>query len=231
MADKNKARKRGIWCLETVWFDSTSNLSVRPVLELMNSLYGTPFVHRNAVTKDEFLQFLNAWMDAGSKDEQFPILMLSYHGRQGTVSLREDDGIDWDDPDSWTDSIVTLSEISERLEGRCKDRIIHFSSCSSLNVRHNDIGNFVNATGASAVSGYTKDVGWVDAMAFELIYLTEIQEAPFVKLTPTIMWNIDEALRLETQQFLDDDEALLPVDEMARGLGFNMRVLAQPARN
>ena len=233
MANRNKARKRGIWCLETVWFDSTSNVSIRPMLELLNSLYGTPFVHRNAVTREEFLFFLDAWADAGNKEEQFPILILSYHGHQGTLCLKDAETVDWDDPDGWDESIVTLEEISERLEGRCTDRVVHFSSCSGLDVTHNDISNFVNVTNASAVSGYAKNVDWVQAMAFELLYLKEIQDAPHVRLTPKIMWEINETLQVETQaieEFLDGDLGILPLAEMARGLGFNLRARAEPAR-
>ena len=232
MTDKKKARRRGIWCLETVWYQPENNLSVRPILELMNALYGTPFVHRNAVSKEEFWFFVEAWLNAEEEDEEFPILVLSYHGSQGTVSLREDHDIDWNDKDTWNESVVTLDEISRRLEDRCENRVIHFSSCSSLDVTHSDISDLVDKTGASAVSGYTKEVDWIEAMSFELIYMKRIQEAPHINLTPRIMWDVDEELRTKLEDvvpYLDEDEGFLPIRDMGRGLGFNLRVRVKPA--
>lgn len=227
--------KRGIWCLETVWFDSASNASMRPMLELVNALYSTPFVHRNAVSRDEFFYFLDAWVNAGrGTDKEYPILLLSYHGAQGTIYLKDDPDIDWSDEESWrdSDSVVTLDEIRERLAGECRDRIVHFSSCSSLDVRHDDIEDFLDQTEASAVSGYTKDVPWTQALALDLLYLEEIQTANHIKLTPKRMSEVDEQFDWTSDDVKDlaDDEGTLPTTEMRKALGFNMRFLAVPAR-
>ena len=118
----------------------------------MNALYGTPFVHRNAVSREECFYCLNAWLKSGTGDEKYPILVLSYHESQGTISLKDDDPIDWEDEDTWaeSDSIATLAEIPKVLVkqfNKCKNRIIHFSSCSSLDVGHEEIEGFLEATG------------------------------------------------------------------------------------
>ena len=229
-----KSEKRGIWCLETVWFDSESNASIRPMLELVNALYGTPYVHRNAVSKDEFFYFLEAWANSGRHREKYPILILSYHGTQGTISLKDDPNIDWSNEDTWaaSDSVVTLEEIRKRLAERCHNRIIHFSSCSSLDVRHDDIDDFLDETKASAISGYTKNVYWQQAFALDWLYLVEIQVASRGDLTPSLMSEVDDELDMALATIktdYDDSEGYLPTTEMRRGLGFNMRFRAVPA--
>lgn len=232
----DRSAKRGIWCLETVWFDSESNASMRPMLELVNSLYGTPFVHRNAVTRDEFFYFLDAWVNVGRGSErEYPILILSYHGSQGTICLKDDPTIDWSDDESLgvSDSVVTLDEIQQRLAGQCRDRVIHFSSCSSLDVRHDNIEDFLDQTEASAISGYTKEVPWTQALALDLLYLEEIQTANFVKLTPKRMSEVNEEFDWtsgDIKDHFDHSAGYLPSSDMRKALGFNMRFLAIPAR-
>ena len=233
---KKKAEQRGIWCLETVWFEPESNASMRPMLELVNALYGTPYVHRNAVSREEFLYFLEAWAQAGrdkEDEEKYPVLVLSYHGLQGTISLKEDPDIDWADEDSWagSDSLVTLDEIRDALAGRCRDRIVHFSSCSSLDVAHADINDFLDTTGVSAVSGYTKDVPWTQALALDLLYLEAIQKANFFKLTPVRMSEVYDQFRWTSEDLssLPENDGYLPTAEMVKRLGFNMRVRNVPA--
>lgn len=230
-----KSDKRGIWCLETVWFNSESNASMRPMLELVNALYGTPYVHRNAVSRDEFFYFLDAWIDSGrGNDKDYPILILSYHGSQGTICLKDDPTIDWSDEDTWdaSDSIVTLEEIRNRLSERCRNRIVHFSSCSSLDVRHDDIDDFLDETEASAISGYTKDVPWTEALALDLLYVEQIQTANHVRLTPAIMAQVDNEFDWTSNDIkssLNEGDGHLPTTDMRRGLGFNMRFRAVPA--
>ena len=233
-ADKRVTAQRGIWCMETVWFNSESNASVRPMLELIGALYGTPYVHRNAVSKEEFLYFLDAWSKSGKGDEKYPILVLSYHGTQGTISLKDDDTIDWDDEDSWaaSDSIVALNEIRDVLTDKCRNRVIHFSSCSSLDVGHDDINQFIDTTGASAVSGYTKVVPWVQALALDLLYLEAVQTAKHVHLTPVRMSEVNEEFKWTSEDIrnsLPEDHGYLPTAEMVKRLGFNMRVRTVPA--
>ena len=231
---RRKSEKRGIWCLETVWFDSESNASMRPMLELINALYGTPYVHRNAVSRDEFFYFLEAWVNSGSGAEKYPILVLSYHGSQGTISLKDDPNIDWSDEETWaaSDAVVTLEEIRERLAQQCHNRIIHFSSCSSLDVGHDDINDFLNETEASAISGYVKDVPWTHALALDVLYLDEIQTANHVNLTPALMSEIDDDFDFTLATIktdYDESEGYLPTTEMRKGMGFNMRFRAVPA--
>lgn len=235
MIPTSKIAQRGIWCLETVWFDTASTASVKPMLELINALYGTPYVHRNAVSREEFFYFLDAWLSSdkhgGGLRERYPILILAYHGNQGTICLKDDNTVDLDDDESWDESVVSLDEIQEVIDGRGNNRIIHFSSCSTLNVRHDDINQFIDTTGVSAISGYTKEVEWTHSLVLDLLFLEAIQEWKNVKLTPGLMSDAYYNFRRTAEELdeLPDEEGWLPTVEMIERLGFNLRVRSVPA--
>ena len=48
--------------------------------------------------------------------------------------------------------------------------IVHFGSCSTLNTTEKNITDFINRTGCALISGYKKDVPYIDSSAFELLY-------------------------------------------------------------
>lgn len=56
------------------------------------------------------------------------------------------------------------------LEGKLNGKIVHFGSCSTLNTTESNITDFINRTGCSFVSGYKKDVPYIESSAFELLY-------------------------------------------------------------
>lgn len=58
MAEPRKSR--GVFCIETVWYETEDHTSMRPVLELLrDGKLRVPFVHRTAITKDEFTFYLS----------------------------------------------------------------------------------------------------------------------------------------------------------------------------
>ena len=215
----NPAFKRGIYCIETVWFDDTSNMSMRPVLDYLHARFNTPYIHRNAITKDEFLGHLDIWSLLPAKDVQYPILLLSYHGTTEGIVLREivDDDLLWDeDQNDWVipdEYVVSLQEIAE-IVGNCRDKVLHFASCSTVDVGNDVVENFLDETNASAVSGYREEVVWGDSLAFDMLYLEKVQLARYVKLTPKIMKQVS------------DDLKELPYSELRENLGFSLRVPA-----
>ena len=79
-------KHRGVFCIETVWYASEDHTSMRPMLELLRDGYlSTPFVHRTAVTKDEFSFYVEEWLSL--KAQEYPVLYLGYHGEGGSIDL------------------------------------------------------------------------------------------------------------------------------------------------
>ena len=120
------------------------------------------------------------------EDEQYPILILAYHGNTDGIWVTDQpEEVETEDEDE--SPVVQLQDIAKFLEGRCKNKVVHFASCSTINVSNSTIGEFLETTGASAVSGYAEAVDWTWSMAFDLLYLQAIQEAPHKYLSPKLM--------------------------------------------
>ena len=158
-----KGKRRGVYCIETVWFGTKDQTSVRPMLQLLNSSFlRVPFVHRTAQTKNEFKINLKKWLQL--RPSEFPILYLSYHGKKGRIEFPDENG-----------SEMTFNSVGRSLAGKCKFRVVHFASCSTLNLSGDAAQQFLRSTKASAVSGYRKDIDWMESMALDLLLLESLQ--------------------------------------------------------
>ena len=179
-----KSKRRGIYCIETVWFGTKDQTSVRPMLQLLESSFlQVPFIHRTAQTKREFQLNLRKWLEL--RPSEFPILYLGYHGRPGKVEFEDENG-----------SEMTFNSVGERLSklGRCNYRLIHFASCSTLNLSDNAAEQFLNKTDASAVSGYMKDVDWMESMALDLLLLESLQFGGNKQITSDVVKSCRDGL-------------------------------------
>ena len=220
------ARLRGIFCIETVWSDGTSRISMRPMLQWLHDAYGTPFLYRDAISIEEFFLHLNVWkeMKCGSVggDTQYPILVPAYHGdADGIWVTDQPEEVDTDDNDD--SSFVQLDDIADHLRGSCKNKVVHFASCSTINVSNSAIGEFLETTRASAVSGYAKEVDWTWSMAFDLLYLEAIQRARYQYLSPARMKEVSD--NLKDEHWAEP----YPYDAVRKRLGFDVRERTKPA--
>jgi len=160
--------KRGIFCLEGDWWRSLKRApSVRPILELLNQpeVSNIPFIYRDIGTKEELLYYLRKWTLKAHQD--YPILYLGFHGAPGLLYVGER---------RYGGGTCTLDELEECLQGRCHDRILHFGTCSTINLNGNRLNRFLRETNALAMSGYRIDVDWVLSAAFELIMFSSMVE-------------------------------------------------------
>ena len=160
---------KGVFCLEIGnWYESlTDGTSVKPALKLLATAPSrrAPYIHRDIITEAELVYYLKKW--PMQKHTKFPILYLAMHGESGEICLKKENG---------RDQRIGLDALAEILEGKCHKRIIHFGSCSTLLMHGHQVNSFLKQTGALAVSGFTTTVDWEDSTAFDLIYLSAIQE-------------------------------------------------------
>ena len=61
------------------------------------------------------------------------------------------------------------------LEGKLNGKIVHFGSCLTLNTTEKNITDFITRTGCSLISGYQKNIEYIDSTAFDLLYFETIQ--------------------------------------------------------
>ena len=201
----NNPQARGIYCIETVWEedpDTPGTSTVRGILDVIRSNCGARYLHRDAMTTTEFHYYLTEWERAFAHD--YPILYLGFHGsKNGKIWFKTIDG----NPD-----LVNHEVIQARLQGGCRNRAIHFGACSAL-VDFNT-KEFLQCTGAVAVSGYETDMDWMLSTAFDLLFLEEMQYHGQKGLTRNVA---SQAKR----NLMADDQ---PYAQLRKHLGFHMSV-------
>ena len=156
---------KNVFCLEGLWDTNLKlNSSVEPVLSLLNKQYPRmKYIHGDCATFTELKFYLNKWVQKRYND--YPILYLAFHGKENHILL--------------SDGKMELSEIAEILSGKCKNRIVVFASCSTLNIDQRIINTFIKESGCLSVCGYRNDVNWTQSTAFELLLLEAMQDNEF----------------------------------------------------
>ena len=154
------ANRHGIFCLEGLWHDDLRKRStVRPILELLNLNSDIPYIHSDCATTGELEFYLNRWTE--SEYNRYPILYLAFHGKEHGIWI--------------SDEFYSLDQISELLEGMCRNRFIIFASCSTVNIDTRLLKKFIKNTEALAICGYKLIVPWIQSTAFELMLLEAMQ--------------------------------------------------------
>ncbi|MGD8720009.1 MAG: hypothetical protein PVH29_14455 [Candidatus Zixiibacteriota bacterium] len=159
MAAKRKPKKLKpldkILCLEGEWSgDIRREESVRPLLHILRQRGEIQYIYRQCGTKAEFEFYLRK----RKYYRDYRIVYLSFHGARGKLRISPEED-------------VTLSEIAEWAQGAFKNKLVYFGSCKTLKAVDAKLQDFLQKTGAAAVAGYDKDVGWVESSAFELLFL------------------------------------------------------------
>lgn len=102
-------------------------------------------------TKDEFyynLRFLK---------KNFGILYLAFHGDSGRILFHSGEYMD-------------LEELSTALRGKFNG-IVHFASCSVMNIETDELDKFLKSSGVRFVSGYSKEVYWIPSAATDMVFM------------------------------------------------------------
>lgn len=124
-------------------------LNVRPTLELISKTQDAKFSHMTCNTREE-LRFNLGLLCRRS----YGVLYFAFHGSPGKIHLRRDK--------------VTLTELAGMMNARFANWIIHFGTCSTLR-KPSEVNYFVEKTRVSLVTGFTRDVDWIESSAFELL--------------------------------------------------------------
>lgn len=171
------------YCIEVDWEECGQDIgepSVKHLLQMIDGWHGVGYIHHVAATMCE----MRHWLDKLSKltPTECSILYFATHGSPGWISL----------PDQ---NSVRLSDMPERFpKDFARQRLVHFSGCNVLRtdkqdkdcgVSNADLDEFLDRTGAYAVSGFTEEVGWAEdtgledcsppGVALEFMYLSSIR--------------------------------------------------------
>jgi hypothetical protein len=150
---RTKSYVKPIACVEGYWDNWRDDSTVRPLLEILNArTTGFRYLHRQLSTEEE----LSSVLSRVGKSPSYALVYFAFHGSNGDIYIE--------------DVSVSLERLGEMFGQRYIGRIVHFSSCSTLKCHPDRINAFLSATGVAMISGYTKDVDWIESAAFELLY-------------------------------------------------------------
>ncbi len=153
---------KNIFCLEGDWDkDLRKKSSVRAALVFMSQVYGVDFIHRHCGTKAEIEYYLSVWKQ--KRYEEYSIVYFAFHGEPYNIKVGRR-------------FKMNLDELADILENSCKDKIIHFGSCRTLDINNEKIRGFLRKTQALCVCGYRSDVEFIESTVFDLLLLNKFQD-------------------------------------------------------
>ncbi|MFH1437613.1 MAG: DUF6642 family protein [Pseudomonadota bacterium] len=153
-----KRYDKNIVCLESLWnTDIEQHWSVAPILQMACSINNIKFIHMTCNTKAELRHNLRRIKGRST----YGIVYLAFHGKPGVILL---------DGDS-----VSLESLAMYMEGGFRDRVIHFGSCSTIDVEKARVRRFIEATGVAMVLGHRRDVNWIEGTALDLLIMDRLQ--------------------------------------------------------
>ena len=193
---RKRGQTKGIFCIEGIWDpDLRTPSSVQPLLDLLNQNALIDYIHVDCATIEEFELYVGKWMQ--KRYDRYPILYLATHGSASEVQIGGNP--------------YSLDDLGKLMEGKCANRFIMFSSCSTLRIDRRVLRRFLNRTEALAVCGYRVDVNWLWSTAFELLLLSEIQKNEFSGRGAEA---IDRAATKVARSFKDLDFSIVTVKDL-----------------
>ena len=164
---RTRSRQHNVFCLEGDWSHIRDKATIEPALELLksNGEFAFDYIHRDVGVVAELEYYLQKWVQSGLM--RYPILYLAFHGNPGRIVVGDA---------RRRESRVTLEWLAAQLEGRCKNKLIHFGSCGTLDVHGQSLNSFLRRTEALAICGYRTNTEWFESLAFEIMLLAKLQE-------------------------------------------------------
>ena len=157
--------ERGVFCIESVGAVE----SFKPTLKLLADVNQLNFpILGNAVRsvrkRNDLMNSIREWGER--PDYKYPILWMWGHGSRDGFYV-EDSALG----DSRLD-LGSLADIAGNSWGGC---LVHFASCSTL-AGDDACYRLLKESGLQGISGYSKDVYWIQSFAFEMLYMQFLQE-------------------------------------------------------
>jgi hypothetical protein len=197
-------KKATILILEGAWWSKNEPPMVLPYFQAYEQSHADVKInHRTFKNADDIAYYIKAL----PKNSQ-TLVYFACHGE--TSALLPSDGR----------QKIDLNKLCEILKDVCIDdkvAFLHFGSCSFIdsNSRRKNLEFLMNASNARWVSGYTKNIGWLESTFLDLVFVSEVFR-PFFK-------SKDQRNNPITKL---GDGFVNRYEQLARALGFT--ALAQP---
>jgi len=137
----------------------------RHILEQLHNFSGIQYIYRKCGTQIDFEFYLKKL--AYKKYADYSILYLASHGHSNHFYIGN--------------RAISLSDFAEIIGDSLAGKILHISTCETLNIEKETVQDFLEQTQLLAVSGYTKEVDFVESMALDTLYFNLCQHYKEVK--------------------------------------------------
>ena len=158
----------GVYSIEGDW-KSPEVMPSATILQGWTQVRGASLTLESAATRDELLDYLRMWSEA---EASYGILYLRFPRWEGNGLLLNASG--------GAGAGVGIEEIAscvEKAEYSNENCILHLGPCWPKLATTEEMERLVERTGFAAISGYANEVGWVESLAFDLLYLERLAEA------------------------------------------------------
>ncbi len=148
-----------VLALEGEWssrLDST--LSIKSALQFLKETEGVEYIYRHCVTIDALKYYLERIKTYSS----YSIIYMAFHGNKSFIELEKG-------------AQLTLKELAELSRGAFENKYVHFGSCQ-VAFDIDDLLLFKTQTGAINVSGFQKDVLFLDGTFIDMALFSRLQQ-------------------------------------------------------
>jgi len=156
----SKHYKKNIFCLEGDWQkDLRDNSSINAALLFLHQNCGIKYIYKQCGTRENLEYYLKLWKM--KRYSTYSICYFAFHGESESIRVGKD--------------TVTLDELADMLQGSCKDKIIHFGSCKTLDATNDTIIKFLKKTEALCICGFKNEIDFVESTAFDMLLIELFQ--------------------------------------------------------
>lgn len=153
---------KNIFCLEGDWeADLRKKSSVQSALQLLEANLEIDTIYKSCSTYEEFCGRLRTLTSDKRIYGKYSIIYLAFHGRKNKIQIGEED--------------YSLDEIGKEFEDSLDNKIVHFGSCKTLFIEEKKAMQFLERTGALAISGYAKNIDFISSTVFDVLYFEMCQ--------------------------------------------------------
>jgi len=156
-----KNYKKHIFCLEGDWQrDLRNKSSITASLMFLHQNFDIQYIYKQCGTKENLQYYLSIWKQ--KKYKNYSICYLAFHGKNDSIQVGKE--------------LIGLDELGDMMEGACKDKIIHFGSCQTLNTDPRNIIRFLEKTGALCVCGFKTEIDFLESSVFDMLLIEMFQK-------------------------------------------------------
>ncbi len=163
----SKKFNKHIFCLEGDWeSDLRDNSGVTTMLDFLHLNCEIKYIHKHCGTMESLERYCSIWKEGRYRD--YSIIYLAFHGKPGEIQVGKE--------------MVELDELAEILKDSCKNKMVYFGSCETLNTRKSNLEKFLAKTKALCVCGYRTEIDFLESSVFDMLLLSRMQEFKSMKM-------------------------------------------------